>query len=176
MKSNLIIVTGCFGAPTREEAQRLAERLDLPLWDLDQEIQRRDGRSIRRLVMMNGEHGYRNLEFEVLQELARQNQACVVACGDGVLYDEDSACIARESRLHIAGRNLTKEELWQAACGCEDSYHAFMSFGTEQQKRAAFDDLIDRQRRLFSGFEAADGSGIAAGFDAAARGNKGEDK
>lgn len=151
MNANLIVVTGCFGAPVKEEAQSIATEKKLPLVDLDREIEARDGRSIRRLVMMNGEHGYRNKEYEVLQELSESGSACVVACGDGVLYDDDSRRIICENELVIAGADLSKDELWERAAGCTDSYHAFMSFGTEAQKRAAFDAFIDRQRLLFQG-------------------------
>ena len=149
MNANLIVVTGCFGAPVKEEALRISRERGLPLLDLDGEIERRDGRTIRRLVMMNGEHGYRNLEFEVLNDLAEKGAACVVACGDGVLYDDDSRGIILENKLVLAGMDLSEEALWKNASSCDDSYHAFMSFGTEQQKRAAFSDLIKRQRSLF---------------------------
>ena len=150
MNANLIVVTGCFGAPVREEARRISEERGLPLVDLDREIEQRDGRTIRRLVMMNGEHGYRNQEFEVLQELSAAGAPCVVACGDGVLYDDDSREIALAGELVIAGEDLSEDELWENVSSCTDSYHAFMSFGTEAEKRAAFNELIKRQRKLFA--------------------------
>ena len=149
MNANLIVVTGCFGAPVREEAAEIACQKGLPLVDLDSEIQRRDGRSIRRLVMMNGEHGYRNLEYEILKELSEAGSPCVVACGDGVLYDDDSREIIRGCGLVIAGSGLSEDELWSKASEITDSYHAFMSFGTEDEKRSAFGDLIRRQRSMF---------------------------
>ena len=109
MNANLIVVTGCFGAPVMEKARELSVQRGLPLVDLDKEIERRDGRSIKRLVMMNGEHGYRNQEFEVLQELSDAGAACVVACGDGVLYDDDSRNIILANELVIAGEDLTTD-------------------------------------------------------------------
>ena len=151
MNANLIIVTGCFGAPVQEKAREVASRRGLPLVDLDREIEHRDGRTIRRLVMMNGEHGYRNLEYEVLQELSDAGASCVVACGDGVLYDDDSRGIILANELVVAGEDMTADELWDNAKATTDSYHAFMSFGTEKEKRAAFSDLINRQRALLEG-------------------------
>ena len=143
MNANLIIVTGPFGAPVIETARELAAQYGLPLVDLDKEIERRDGRSIK--------HGYRNQEYEVLQELAEEGASCVVACGDGVLYDDDSRRIILENRLVIAGEGLSEEALWRTASECKDSYHAFMSFGTAEEKRAAFGDLIRRQRAMIEG-------------------------
>ena len=77
MTNRLTIVTGYFGAPIHAKAAQLARERGVELLSLDEEIVRRDGRSIKRLVMMNGEHGYRNLEYEVLKELADSGRELV---------------------------------------------------------------------------------------------------
>ena len=176
MSNRKIIVTGYFGAPIEETAKKLAASEGLEYISLDEEITKRDGRSIKRLVMMNGEHGYRNQEYEVLQELcgveeeeadtdaqageaepkspaddlADTNAGLVIACGDGVLYDDDSREIISRHELVIAGEDMTTDELWENAKAIEDSYHAFMAFGTEEEKRAAFEQLMQRQKKLFA--------------------------
>ena len=176
MSNRKIIVTGYFGTPIEETARKLAASEGLDYLSLDEEITKRDGRSIKRLVMMNGEHGYRNQEYEVLQELCGGEEeaadtdapagaaesdapACdaagngaglVIACGDGVLYDDDSREIILRHELVIAGEDITTDELWENAKAIDDSYHAFMAFGTEEEKRAAFEQLIQRQRNLFA--------------------------
>ena len=153
MTNRLTIVTGYFGAPIHAKAAQLAREMGVELLSLDEEIVRRDGRSIKRLVMMNGEHGYRNLEYEVLKELADSGRELVVSCGDGVLYDDDSRNIILQGTLVIAGENLSPDQLWEEARLLEDSYHAFMAFGTQEEKRRAFDDLIQRQKILFGGLK-----------------------
>ena len=154
MSNRKIIVTGYFGAPIEETARKLAASEGLDYLSLDEEITKRDGRSIKRLVMMNGEHGYRNQEYEVLQELcgvaAEPDAPAGEACGDGVLYDDDSREIISRHELVIAGEEMTTDELWENAKATEDSYHAFMAFGTEEEKRSAFEQLIQRQRNLFA--------------------------
>ena len=164
MSNRKIIVTGYFGTPIEETARKLAASEGLDYLSLDEEITKRDGRSIKRLVMMNGEHGYRNQEYEVLQELCGvapepaapagdvvgTDAGLVIACGDGVLYDDDSREIISRHELVIAGEDMTTDELWENAKAIEDSYHAFMAFGTEEEKRAAFEQLIQRQRNLFA--------------------------
>ena len=167
MSNRKIIVTGYFGTPIEETARKLAASEGLDYLSLDEEITKRDGRSIKRLVMMNGEHGYRNQEYEVLQELCGDEEdamdadvpageavdtgsGLVIACGDGVLYDDDSREIILRHELVIAGEDITTDELWENAKAIEDSYHAFMAFGTEEEKRAAFEQLIQRQRNLFA--------------------------
>ena len=150
MDKRIVIVTGCFGAPIEETARALAASENLRFISLDEEITKRDGRPIKRLVMMNGEHGYRNQEYELLTELCADPAGCVIACGDGVLYDEDSRAIALANELVLAGQDESADELWVRAKADQDTYHAFMHFGSEDEKRRAFDQLIERQRALFN--------------------------
>ena len=151
MSKKLVIVTGYFGAPIEEESRKIAEERGFAFLSLDREIEKRDGRSITRLCMMNGEHGYRNQEYEILNELneSPDTDGLVVACGDGVLYDDMSREIAEANELVIVGGDLSDGELWDRAKAQVSSYHAFMAFGSEEEKRVAFEKYLDRQRSLF---------------------------
>ena len=151
MSRKLVIVTGYFGAPIEETARKLADGRGFAYLSLDREIEKRDGRSITRLCMMNGEHGYRNQEYEILNELneSPDTDGLVVACGDGVLYDDMSREIAEANELVIVGDDLTADELWDCAKAQGSSYHAFMAFGSEEEKRLAFEKYLDRQKALF---------------------------
>jgi hypothetical protein len=94
---------------------------------------------------------FHDMRIHLGVDIIAEKNASVVACGDGVLYDDDSRSIICENQLVIAGAELSEEELWENASSRQDSYHAFMSFGTEEEKRKAFGDLIRRQRLLFEG-------------------------
>ena len=149
--TDLIVVTGYFGAPIEETARQIAESRSFALVSLDDEIVRRDGRSILRICMLEGEHSYRNKEYEILDILAKAPSpgGIVVWCGDGVLHDDMSREIAMRGELVIAGEDMSEEELWQRARLTGGSYHAFMAFGTEDEKREKFHHLYDRQKLLF---------------------------
>ena len=165
--NNLIVVTGYFGAPIEETARRIAADKAFALVSLDEEIVKRDGRSILRICMLEGEHSYRNKEYEILDILAKapeqivgvsdkENSAAatlsdgvVVWCGDGVLHDDMSREIALAGELVIAGEDMSEEQLWAQARQTENSYHAFMAFGTEEKKRESFHGLYERQKALF---------------------------
>ncbi|MBQ6495856.1 MAG: hypothetical protein IJI74_01665 [Firmicutes bacterium] len=153
MSKPLILVTGYFGAPIEETARGIAERENFAYLSLDEEVVRRDGRSIHRLVMMNGEHGYRNTEYEILNEINEDpdRDALVISCGDGVLYDDMSREIAQANTLVIAGEDLSTDELWERARTMGGTYHAFMFFGSDDEKRQAFERYLERQRVLFEG-------------------------
>ena len=73
----------------------------------------------------------------------------VVACGDGILYDEDSRDLILRHELVIAGETLSVEQLWENARQDEDTYHAFMKFGSEEEKRIKFEEQHRRQAILF---------------------------
>lgn len=170
MTGKLIFITGFFGAPLLQKAQLLAEELSLPLISLDEEIEKADGRSVRRICMMMGEHELRNKEYEALKKITENIQSeagecpleensqhpleetsgAVVLCGDGVLHDDMSRDIILQHGLIVLGGDMTCEELWENAKITEDSCHAFMCFGSDEDKYAAFKKLYERQRVLYT--------------------------
>ena len=153
--TRFIFVTGFFGAPVRETAERLASDEDALLVSLDYEIEKEDGRSVLRICMLMGEHEYRNKEFEMLQKitggegLSTDSDTVVVLCSDGVLHDEMSADIIKNHDLVIVGRDMNCDELWTGACSIPVSYHAFMTLPDENARHMAFDELYERQKLLF---------------------------
>lgn len=170
MKRDIIFVTGFFGAPIMQRAQRLAAEKDYSLLSLDKEIEKADGRTIRRLCMMMGEHEYRNREYEQLKQIIEETEGhqpematsrpvpagksgdaagLVVACGDGVLLDDMSRELMQKHTILVVGAELSIEKLWENARREEKSYHAFMHFGSEESKRKAFIQLFERQQVLF---------------------------
>ena len=169
MKNNIIFVTGFFGAPVMQKAQQLAKEKGYALISLDEEIEKADGRSARRICMMMGEHEYRNKEYEALKSITEcalhEDQNCalhenaggkipqgglVVCCGDGVLHDDMSRELIGAHELIVLGGDMTIDELWENAREIKDSCHAFMHFGSDGEKRAAFEKLYERQRVLFT--------------------------
>lgn len=208
MKPELIFVTGYFGAPIRETAERIADEKGYELISLDDEIERADGRSVLRICMMMGEHEYRNKEYELLSTIVYDAESAaagsavdvqsaggansakdvenassagaagnakaagavvsagiakaaenantkntVILCGDGVLHDEMSRDIIKKHSLIIVGDDMTRDELWENAGSIKDSYHAFMHFGSDESRRKAFDELYERQRKLYASME-----------------------
>ena len=150
MRKNLIFVTGYLGSPIEDAARQIAREKGLDFLSLDEEIEKEDGRSVLRICMMMGEHEYRNKEYEMLQKIADGEQNnLVVSCSDGVLYDDMSKSIIMQNELVVVGSDMNCDELWERACRLDSSYHAFLHFGTAEEKRKAFDDFCERQCMLF---------------------------
>ena len=150
--NRLIFVTGYFGAPILEIAEDIARQEGMDLLILDRAIEKKDGRSIRKICMAGGEHGYRNLECEAVQELSTRPESArglVVACGDGILYDEMTRDLILEHELIIAGEDMSLSKLWKGALEDQKTWHAFMLFGSEEEKRRSFEKYHERQRELF---------------------------
>lgn len=156
MNKQITLFTGYLGAPIREHSVNFAKASNFSLLDLDEEIVKRDGRSIIRICMMMGEHEYRNKEYDILNEIKENpnkfigdKEGLVVMCGDGVLYDEMSKALADNFDIRICGDDMSEEELWQNAKTIQNSYHAFLNFGSEEDKRAKFHDFYQRQKAFY---------------------------
>lgn len=77
----------------------LAERMELSLFDLDEEIVRRTGKSIDSIFQEEGEARFREIEKEVTREVS-QLDGQVIACGGGTVIDpENLENLRRSSRM-----------------------------------------------------------------------------
>ena len=82
MTPDRIVLIGFMGSGKTTVGGILAERLDYQLADTDALIQERAGAPIARIFAERGEQAFRDIEAEVLGELARMSRV-VVATGGG---------------------------------------------------------------------------------------------
>jgi shikimate kinase len=73
------------GAGKSTAGRHLAHSLNVPFLDADTEIERRIGGSIRSFFEREGEAAFRELEAEVVAELAQSPQQIVLATGGGAV-------------------------------------------------------------------------------------------
>ena len=84
-----IVLIGMPGAGKSSVGPALARRLGRPWLDTDDEIERRLGGSIRTYYVSHGEPAFRDLEQQVVVELAAR-RGCVVGTGGGSVLREAS--------------------------------------------------------------------------------------
>ena len=104
------------GAGKSSVGRVLGERLNWIFEDLDDRIERREGRSIAEIFRKSGEAAFRWAEHAALGELLQElegGSARVIAMGGGAFVQDDNA-----SLLHAAGAktvflNAAVEELWR---------------------------------------------------------------
>lgn len=126
MEKNIIFVTGFIGSDRAGLARQMADENNMEFVSLDGEIEAKDGRSVRRIAMMMGEHEVRNKEFEALKELL-EKEGLVVACSDGIVLDDECLSLLCQGQVVIADVALTPEELWEQAKADPNPAYAFLS-------------------------------------------------
>jgi shikimate kinase len=77
-------------------ARRLSDRLQLPWFDADVELERRAEKTIREIFADEGEGGFRDREEHVLAELTAQGDV-ILALGGGVILREANRQLIREA-------------------------------------------------------------------------------
>ena len=105
-KSHLILI-GMPGAGKSTVGAQLARRLGRIFIDTDEEIKKRAGCDIPTLFERRGEAYFRELEAEVVRDVAFENVGAVIATGGGVpLREENRMALRRSGRVLWLSRPL----------------------------------------------------------------------
>jgi shikimate kinase len=83
-----LFLTGYMGSGKSTVGKLLSERLQLPFYDLDSEIEKEVGLSISEIFKNRGEAYFRSIEEEVLKTLIKINKTFVIALGGGALMNK----------------------------------------------------------------------------------------
>lgn len=118
---NILVLIGYRGTGKTTVARLLAERLQWDSFDSDAEIERRAGKSIKRIFAENGEPRFRDWESEIVTELATRRDV-VLALGGGAVLRE-------ANRRALSGATL----IWLTAD--PETLHARISADTTTAER-----------------------------------------
>lgn len=100
VKSHIIYLIGFMGSGKSTAGKELSAILSWSFIDLDQEVERRAGKTIREIFSQNGEAFFRNLETEVLRSLDI-NSHIVVSTGGGTPCHSDNMDFMLKNGLTI---------------------------------------------------------------------------
>ena len=96
-----IILIGFMGAGKSNVGKLLAESLQLPFFETDDEIVKRsEFKSVNEIFEKKGEVYFRVLEKEVLHDLSRQNN-CIISCGGGAIIHSENMEALKENGIII---------------------------------------------------------------------------
>ena len=93
MMSRNLALHGMMGAGKSTVAVLLGERLGRRVADTDEELRSWTGRSIPELFAAYGETGFRDLERQVVEELAKFHDLVIALGGGAVLRDDNVASL-----------------------------------------------------------------------------------
>ena len=91
-----VVLVGLMGSGKTTVGRVLAERLHRPLFDSDQLIESRTGRTVREIFVSDGEPAFRALEAEVLAEALRSSPPAVIAAAGGVVLAEENRALLHQ--------------------------------------------------------------------------------
>jgi shikimate kinase len=81
--SNKIFLLGFMGSGKSTLGKKLANKLNVPFFDLDKIIEEQIGISIAEIFKTKGEEYFRTLETQVLKQLIYKQAKFVIATGGG---------------------------------------------------------------------------------------------
>lgn len=97
----IIALLGVRGAGKSTVGQQLAERLDLPFYELDALIEEAAGLSLAEIFELHGEAYYRRVEREVLGAFLDATPAAVLATGGSLVSDGETFRLLRRRAVTI---------------------------------------------------------------------------
>jgi shikimate kinase len=91
-----IVLIGFMGSGKSTVGRELHQRLGYPLVDMDQVIEQRAGKSITAIFETEGEEKFRDMETQLLQELAAPTMPRrIISTGGGVVGREGNRAVLR---------------------------------------------------------------------------------
>lgn len=94
-----IYLTGFMGAGKTTIGRELAAKMALPVYDTDQQIEEREGKTIAAIFAEDGERHFRDLETEMLKRLPKED--CIITTGGGIILKEENRKWMKANGLSI---------------------------------------------------------------------------
>jgi shikimate kinase len=132
-----VFLVGFMGAGKTSVGKALGLRLGWPFEDLDDRVERREGRSIERIFKESGEEAFRRAEHAALRELVSElgDSPRIVALGGGAFVRTENAELLRGAGVSTVFLDGPVEELFRR---CQ-----------QQQLERPLRSDIDEFRRLY---------------------------
>lgn len=120
MTSSYVVITGFMGCGKTEVAASLAEKLQLPLIDLDDEIHCVEGRSAAQLIVQDGERIFREIETSTLRKILEREKEGVIALGGGAWIEEVNREIIKNAKVITVWLDVPFDVCWKRISASEE--------------------------------------------------------
>ncbi|MBI4361277.1 shikimate kinase [Candidatus Micrarchaeota archaeon] len=92
-----VVLIGFMGSGKTSVGKALARKKEMDFLDMDEEIEKQEGRKISDIVNENGMDFFRDKESVLLEEISRKNpENTVVATGGGVILSQENRAILKK--------------------------------------------------------------------------------
>ena len=96
-----LVLVGMMGVGKSTVGRMVAAELDRPLFDSDDMIEERTGRTVREIWVSDGEPAYRLMETDVLLEALQAPEPSVIAAAGGVVLSDHSRAALQGADAHV---------------------------------------------------------------------------
>jgi len=96
-----LVLVGMMGVGKSTVGRMVASELDRPLFDSDEMIEERTGRTVREIWSADGEATFRALETETLLEALAEPEQSVIAAAGGVVLSERNRKALTGADAHV---------------------------------------------------------------------------
>lgn len=112
----VVFLVGFMGAGKTSVGRALGRRLNWIFEDLDDRIERREGRTIAEIFRDSGEAAFREAEHAALRQVLEEaggGVARIIALGGGAFVQRDNAALLQAARFPVVFLDAPVEELWR---------------------------------------------------------------
>ena len=96
-----LVLVGMMGVGKSTVGRLVAAELDRPLFDSDEMIEQRTGRTVREIWSTDGEAAFRTLETDTLLEALAEPEESVIAAAGGVVLSERNREALASADAHV---------------------------------------------------------------------------
>ncbi|HYC39011.1 MAG TPA: shikimate kinase [Chitinophagaceae bacterium] len=139
-----IFLIGFMGSGKTHWGRRLSEKLGLPFFDLDEQVQSHEGRSIPEIFDQSGEEHFRLTEKDLLHIITESHESFVMACGGGSPCYFNNIDYMNQSGTTV-WLNTPIDTLFQRLLKERNNRPLLKGFSDEQLKRFIVKKFADRK-------------------------------
>lgn len=113
---NAVFLVGFMGAGKSSVGRALGQQLNWAFEDLDDRIERQEGRTVAEIFRDSGELEFRRAEHRALSSLLtelRAGEARVIALGGGAFVQQQNARLLQAAGVPVVFLDAPVEELWR---------------------------------------------------------------
>ena len=139
-----IFLIGFMGSGKTHWGRLLSEKLKLPFFDLDEQVESHEGRSIPEIFSQSGEEHFRLSEKDALHIITESHDSFVMACGGGSPCYFNNIDYMNQSGITV-WLNTAIEILFQRLLKEKDTRPLLKGLTDEQLKRFIVKKYADRK-------------------------------